>query len=621
MPGPTTTLPIPITGAAYQHPSQDTNYQRCINMYPTQPGPHGIGSEEQQTQSNPGGATLVRTPGLEVLQDFTGFQVRLIKTVYNNNSIVLAVIDNNVYKLNINPESVTIVTSELLGTISTTQGYVSISFNPGQAIIIDGSLNGYIYWFFTTGSATLGPIGGSSGDTYILDLNGVTIYNNIDVHVALTPTQVATQINLFTQLTGVSAVLDTSGLIITLQNSSDGDIVITEGGNNFLAGTDGITVTSGSFPAPNPGGSSATYTATAWQLITSPAFVGGSQVVYMDGYFIYCQPNSSNMWASQIDDGTSYNALDTAPANSEPDQIIGLAVYREELWAFCQTHVEIWSDTGNATGFPFSPLPGIGFDIGCMSPSSITEINNKLVWLDSRGFIVMSDTSNFFRATSTGYQTKTLSTPAQHAEWSTYPTMVDAIGSIYIDRGVEIFQIDFPSANRTWCCDIDGEGWFERLYYSIENGYQRCLVNTFCQINGLWMCGGPYSGTIYTQSHKYFTDAGAPIHCLRTTAPYITGFKRIGIDKLQIRMMTGAVPATGSGSNPHIVLRYSNNGGHTWSYEIKRSIGQIGDFYEKIIWNRLGTAEEWLFEFTITTPTDFSIINCFANVSEIETTD
>jgi hypothetical protein len=42
------------------------------------------------------------------------------------------------------------------------------------------------------------------------------------------------------------------------------------------------------------------------------------------------------------------------------------------------------------------------------------------------------------------------------------------------------------------------------------------------------------------------------------------------------------------GADPQIMLRWSDDGGHTWSKEHWRSMGPIGQSQTRIIWRRLG---------------------------------
>lgn len=97
----------------------------------------------------------------------------------------------------------------------------------------------------TTGTQTVGAIGGTAADTYNLSINGVAVFTNEDVAVALTNTQLRDAINSVSNQTGVIASLN--GGDLTLSASDGRNIDVTESGTGFTAGTDGLTVTGGDF--------------------------------------------------------------------------------------------------------------------------------------------------------------------------------------------------------------------------------------------------------------------------------------------------------------------------------------------------------------------------------------
>jgi len=45
---------------------------------------------------------------------------------------------------------------------------------------------------------------------------------------------------------------------------------------------------------------------------------------------------------------------------------------------------------------------------------------------------------------------------------------------------------------------------------------------------------------------------------------------------------------TGQGSDPQVMLRFSDDGGHTWSNEKWTGMGAIGAYQRRAIWRRLG---------------------------------
>jgi hypothetical protein len=42
------------------------------------------------------------------------------------------------------------------------------------------------------------------------------------------------------------------------------------------------------------------------------------------------------------------------------------------------------------------------------------------------------------------------------------------------------------------------------------------------------------------------------------------------------------------GSDPEVMLRWSDDGGHTWSNEHWAKMGKIGEYYRRVFWRRLG---------------------------------
>jgi len=63
------------------------------------------------------------------------------------------------------------------------------------------------------------------------------------------------------------------------------------------------------------------------------------------------------------------------------------------------------------------------------------------------------------------------------------------------------------------------------------------------------------------------------------------------------------------GANPQAMLRWSNDGGSTWSNEHWTSIGQIGQYKNRAIWRRLGWSRDRVFEVVVTDPINAVIIS------------
>jgi hypothetical protein len=66
------------------------------------------------------------------------------------------------------------------------------------------------------------------------------------------------------------------------------------------------------------------------------------------------------------------------------------------------------------------------------------------------------------------------------------------------------------------------------------------------------------------------------------------------------------------------MLRWSNDGGSTWSNEHWTSIGAVGLYKNRAIWRRLGWSRDRVFEVVVTDPINAVIIssNLKASVGE-----
>ncbi len=355
---------------------------------------------------------------------------------------------------------------------------------------------------------------------------------------------------------------------------------------------------------------------------TDSDFPGGVNIKFIDGYFIVAAPNTGNLWTSALNNGNSWDPLDIATAESSTDNIISLGVSKGELWVLGTDSVEIWYNAANVSGSPFSPRTALTIRIGCGAANSVVESSDLLTWLDNRGFIVQSTVSSFIRDNNSGYDLTIISDESITAEILSYPVWNDAIACNFNDkRGHLMYQITFPTAKKTWVYDYTTKLWHERAYYyAFDNELQHHLCQYYTKLRSLHLTAGIRNGIIYVATPDSYDDAGVNIRRIRTLPPFMDPESRglISIDRVDLRCETGNSPQNGEGSDPYIDLRYSVDGGHTWSDYMRRSMGKVGEYAKPIPWNRLGYGREWVFEFSLSEPIKFSIIDAHVLVSEVE---
>jgi hypothetical protein len=76
-------------------------------------------------------------------------------------------------------------------------------------------------------------------------------------------------------------------------------------------------------------------------------------------------------------------------------------------------------------------------------------------------------------------------------------------------------------------------------------------------------------------------------------------------------METGVGLTTGQGSDPQMMLRWSDDGGQTWSNVHTVSAGAIGAFSARAEWWQLGQARDRVFEVSCADPVPISLIDCY----------
>lgn len=354
-------------------------------------------------------------------------------------------------------------------------------------------------------------------------------------------------------------------------------------------------------------------TTNVFQQITDPDFPGAVTVGYLDGYFVFNEPNSQRIWVTSILDGLSVDPLDFASAEGSPDGVVGIIVSHRELWVLGTNSVEVWYDAATQ-GFPLERIQGAFNELGCAAAYSIVKMDNGVFWLgkDARGQGIV------YRAN--GYTGQRISTHAVEWHIQQYGNLSDTIGYTYQQDGHSFYVLVFPSADTTWVYDVATSAWHERAGFT--NGvFTRHRGNCQVFFNNEVTIGDYQNGNIYAFDLDVYADDGAIQKWLRTWRALPTGqnnLKRSAQHSLQLDCETGVGLNLGQGSNPEVMLRWSDDGGHTWSNEHWVSIGKIGEYGRRAIWRRLGMTmkiRDRVYEVSMTDPVKIAIMGAELQIS------
>jgi hypothetical protein len=357
-------------------------------------------------------------------------------------------------------------------------------------------------------------------------------------------------------------------------------------------------------------------TTNAFSQITDPDFPGAVTVCYLDGYFVFNEPNSQKLWVTAFLDGTSIDPLEFQQTAASPDGLIAVASNFREVWAFGTNSIEVWYDSG-ATDFPLERIQGAFNELGCAAPYSVAKMDNGLFWLgrDRRGQGMV------YRAN--GYTGQRISTHAIEWQIQQYSDISDAIAYTYQQDGHSFYVLIFPSGNATWVYDAATGAWHERAGW-VNGEFTRHRSNCQMAFNNQIVVGDYANGNIYAFDLDIYADNGSIQKWLRSWRALPTGqnnLKRTAHHSLQLDCESGVglnglseneniylqteddnyliteaddylileqqAIAT-QGADPKVMLRWSDDAGHTWSNEHWSPVGKIGAYYHRVFWRRLG---------------------------------
>ena len=350
-----------------------------------------------------------------------------------------------------------------------------------------------------------------------------------------------------------------------------------------------------------------------FQQITDPDFPGAVTVGYLDGYFVFNEPDSQRMWVTALLNGLDVSPLDFASAEGSPDGIVAINVDHREVWVFGTDSIEVWYDAGLAD-FPLQRIQGAFNEIGCVATFSVAKLDNGLFWLgcDARGQGIV------YRAN--GYTGTRVSTHAIEYAIQSYGNISDAIAYTYQQDGHAFYVLTFPSANATWVYDVATQAWHERAGW--DNGsFTRHRSNCQCNFQGEIVVGDYENGNIYAFDLDTYADNGGIQKWLRSWRALPTGtnnLKRSAQHSLQLDCESGVGLNNGQGSEPQVMLRWSDDGGHTWSNEHWANMGKIGQFFRRVFWRRLGMTlklRDRVYEVSGTDPVKIAIMGAQLDVT------
>ena len=380
--------------------------------------------------------------------------------------------------------------------------------------------------------------------------------------------------------TFVGSITSFSGSVSMATSGSQGRLVDTSGTGYVVTGTEVTT-------------------------ITETDFAGAKDVVFIDGYFIVNKPGTGEFYISGLFDALTWTALGFGTTEIDPDNLLAMFVHNENLYLFGDYTTQVFYNAGSAF-FPFENRKGAFMEWGVEARDSLAKVDNAIMWLAK----TRQGTAQVVR--TTGFQPQIVSTRALENTISEYAKLDDAFAYTMQWKGHTFYVLTFPVADATHVYDAETNEWFEWKTY----GMGRHLSNAHFFIANKHYVGDFRNGNFYELDDATALDNGQPIERIRRSQHASAENKNIFWKKLEIDFEPGRGTTSGQGVDPKAMLKWSDDGGFTWSSEVWRSIGKIGEYKNRAIWYGMGRSRDRVYELTITDPVKAVIIGAYA---EIET--
>ena len=328
-------------------------------------------------------------------------------------------------------------------------------------------------------------------------------------------------------------------------------------------------------------------------------------VTYIRNRVVYDGNNSDVVFAN-LGSPLDVNSANITSSDSKPDATLAVKAFRDQVFVFGETSVAPYYNSG-AGNPPYTLIQGAFSDVGLKAVYSVAS--------NYRGLYFLGSDLNVYRIS--GVQPEPIGNPSIGQAIGNYSNIDQAYGVCFSYNNQYFYLLTFPG-NASWLF-TENAGWTNLAH--LQNGEPH-LIYDYKFVYGKHVVADRLTSNLYCLDEDTFTDNGALIQRRRDTRKISgkeLGFpgKEIYMDRLELVVETGTGLINGQGSNPKIMMSFSDDGGRTWSPEQWAEFGQMGEFTysQNPTWYDLGSFYERQFRFTVTDPVKTVLISANAEIS------
>ena len=346
-------------------------------------------------------------------------------------------------------------------------------------------------------------------------------------------------------------------------------------------------------------------------IVSDVDFNPASYATVLNERFWLPKDGSNQFFASAVSDGTDYPSAAIATAESAPDNVVACMAHKGALWVLGENTSEYWQSVNDST-LPVRQVKGAVYQRGCAAVHSVRETGDAFCFLADDKTVMMVSGTQMQKISGLSFELEIKGDGS--TRYPGYSKIDDAYGFFVDGPTHKIYYLTFPTVGVTWGYDFSSGTWHKRESLNQDHWRPIGAVAAWGKV----IVGDAFSGKLYYITPGFKTENGTRIDCKFTT-PSLSWRTDVTIPLIEVDMETGVGVTSGQGSDPQLLIRYSKDGGSSWTNKSDQPIGAKGDYRKRVPVRQFGRVvrnRDFIVEFKITDPVEFRVYKLYAQVEE-----
>lgn len=283
---------------------------------------------------------------------------------------------------------------------------------------------------------------------------------------------------------------------------------------------------------------------------------------------------------SAVDNATDIDALDVFTAEAAPDGLVSVVAHMQEVWCFGRESIEVWSNTTDeVTPFVRNNSASGVIPRGALNKHTIKAIDVNLFWVGDDRNVYKSQGYGGEQIANVGILELLRTSDGDSLGATTYTAWGHAF---YVLSGTTTAGVKW-----SWAYNRSTGQWDPRSSY----GDTRWRIAEVVNFAGMLIAGAYDDGsTLYKIDRDAHDEGGVTMIWRARSAPMHSYPNQLAIDRLHLDLVTGVGlnSSDAHASSPKVGLRWSDDGGATWSNQELRDLGQLGARMTRVSFEQLG---------------------------------